>query len=83
MSTQQIKISIPISFKQVVDIVKQLSPAEKQELSKVLRTGLSDDEVVIPEEHKQIVRNRIKKYKNSLDSYLSWNDIEQKIAKRK
>ena len=83
MSPQQIKISIPISFKQVVDIVKQLSPAEKQELSKVLRAGQCDNEMVIPEEHKQIVRKRIKKYKSYPDNYLSWNDIEQKIAKRK
>lgn len=33
----------------------------------------------IPEEHKQIVRDRIKKYENSPESYLSWEDIENKM----
>lgn len=33
----------------------------------------------IPEEHKTIVRERIKKYENSPESYLEWDDIENKI----
>ena len=37
---------------------------------------------VIPEEHKIIVRERIKKYEKSPDSYLSWDDIERKMAAR-
>ncbi len=31
----------------------------------------------IPEEHKQIVRERVKKY--STEIYLDWNDIEKNI----
>ncbi|HSV77001.1 MAG TPA: addiction module protein [Bacteroidales bacterium] len=41
------------------------------------------EEVEIPEEHKQIVRERVKKYENSPGSYLSWNDIDRKMATRK
>ena len=41
------------------------------------------DDIVIPEENKQIVRERIKKYENSPGNYLSWNDIERKMAARK
>ena len=37
--------------------------------------------IKIPEEHKLIVRERIKKYENSPESYLSWEDIERKMAK--
>lgn len=33
----------------------------------------------IPEEHKQIVRERIAKYENSQESYLTWEDIENKL----
>ncbi len=33
----------------------------------------------IPEEHKQIVRERIKRYENSPESYLNWDDIEKNI----
>jgi len=83
MSIQHFQINIPLSFKQVVDIVKQLSPSEKEQLSEVLRNEHNVDYIEIPEEHKQIVRDRIKKYDNSLDSYLSWDDIEGKISARK
>jgi hypothetical protein len=83
MNAQHIQLNIPLSFKQVVDIVTQLSPAEKQQLSEFLRAEKNIDDTIIPEEHKQIVRERIKKYENSPDSYLSWNDIERKMDARK
>jgi len=83
MNVQRVHLNIPLSFKQVVDIVKQLSPSEKLQLSEVLWTEQNIDDIVIPEEHKQIVRERIKKYENSPGSYLSWDDIERKMASRK
>ncbi|HOE25700.1 MAG TPA: addiction module protein [Bacteroidales bacterium] len=82
MNAQHGQLNISLSFKQVVDIVKQLSPSEKQMLSELLWMEQDIDDIVIPEEHKQIVRERIKKYENSPDSYLSWNDIERKISAR-
>ncbi|MCK9220693.1 MAG: addiction module protein [Bacteroidales bacterium] len=83
MNAQHIQLNVPLSFKQVIDIVKQLSPIEKQQLSEVLWTEQSVDDIVISEEHKQIVRQRIKKYENQPNSYLSWDDIERKMAARK
>ena len=83
MAAQHGQLNISLSFKQVVDIVKQLSPSEKQMLSEVLWMEQDIDDIVIPEEHKQIVRERIKKYENSPDSYLSWEDIEHKMSDRK
>jgi len=83
MNSQDIHLNIPLSFKQVVDIVKQLSPFEKQQLSEILRTEQDVEDVEISEKHKQIVRERIKKYENSPESYLSWNDIERKMADSK
>lgn len=83
MNSQHVQINIPLSFKQVVDIVKQLSPSEKQQLSEVLWSEQNMDDLVIPEEHKQIVRERINKYKDNPGSYHSWNDIERKMAARK
>ncbi len=79
MSSQHIQLNIPLSFNQVVEIVKQLSPSEKLQLREVLQTEKSSDDVVIPEEHKEIVRKRIKKYENNPDSYLQWNEIENKM----
>lgn len=79
MNTQHVQLNIPLSFKQVVDVVRQLSPSEKQQLSEVLWAEQNIDDIVIPEEHKQIVRERIKKYENNPDSYLKWDDIESKM----
>jgi len=82
MNTQPVQLNIPLSFEQVLEIVKQLPPSEKQQLSEVLWTEQIINDIIIPEEHKQIVRERIKKYENSPDSYLSLNDIETNMAKR-
>lgn len=83
MNDQNVQFNISLSFRQVVDLVRQLSPSEKQLLSEVLWTEQNLDDIVIPEEHKRIVRERIKKYEDSPESYLSWNDIERKMAARK
>jgi len=83
MSTQPIQLNLSISFNQIVDIVRQLSPSEKQQLSEVLWDEQNVDDIAIPEGHKQIVRERIKKYENSPGSYLSWDDIEREMAARK
>ena len=80
MNTQHIQLNVPLSFTQVVNIVRQLSTAEKRQLSEVLLN--EQDDMFIPEEHKQIVLERIKKYENSPGCYLSWNDIEHKMAAR-
>ena len=58
MNPQHVQLNISLSFKQVVEIVKQLSPSEKQMLSEVLWTEQDINDIVIPEEHKQIVRER-------------------------
>ena len=83
IATIPIQMSVPLSFSQVVDIVNQLSPYEKQQLGEILWREQNEDNLVISEEHKQIVQQRIKKHENSPGSYLSWNDIEHKIAVRK
>lgn len=83
MNTNQVQLNIPLSFKQVVDIVKQLSPSEKQQLSEVMWEEQNIEDIVIPEEQKQIVRERIKKDENCSGTYLPWNDIERKMNARK
>ncbi len=82
MEAPHIQLNVPLSFKQVIDIVKQLSAAEKQQLGEVLWSEQNVGDIVIPEKHKQIVRQRIKKYENQSGSYLSWEDIETKMADR-
>jgi hypothetical protein len=80
---QPIQPNRMLNLKRIIDIVKQLSDSEKQQLREALGIEPNFDDIVIPKEHKQIVRERIKKYENSPDSYLSWNDIENKMTARK
>ena len=80
MNTHHIQLNVPLSFTQVVNIVRQLSVSEKQQLSEVLWKEQTVDNMVIPEEHKQMVLERITKYENSSSNYLSWNDIERKTG---
>ncbi len=79
MSTKHIQLNVPLSFKQLIDIVRQLSPKEKLQLSGVLWDETEEKEIDIPEEHKQIVRRRLKRMEEQPESCLAWEDIEGKI----
>jgi len=79
MSTQHLQLNVPLSFDQLIDIVRQLSPKEKEQLSSVLWDEIREEDIVIPEEHKKIVRQRLKQMEEHPDNYLIWEDIERKI----
>lgn len=79
MSTQYIKLNVPLSFNQLVDVVQQLSTKEKLQLGSVLWDETKEEEIDIPEEHKQIVRQRLTRMEEQLESCLLWEDIERKI----
>ena len=79
MGTQHIQLNVPLSFNQLIDIIRQLSPKEKQQLSSVLWDETREEDIVIPEEHKKIVRQRLKRMEEHPESCLSWKDIERKI----
>ena len=68
--------TIELESQQSVRILKGLSLNDENTIRDVV-------DIVVPEEHKYIVRERIKKYESSPGSYLSWNDIEYKMATRK
>ena len=79
MNAQHIQLNVPLNFNQVIDIVKQLSPTEKQKLSEVLWTEQTVDYIIISEEQKQIVMQRLKRMEQQPESCLTWEDIERKI----
>ena len=83
MKTQYAQLNTPLSFNQIVEIVKQLPSYEKQQLGELIWAEQDMGNVVIPQTHKQIVRERVMKYEDSPSSYLSWDDIERKMATRK
>ncbi len=80
MDSKHIQLNIPLSFKQLVDIVRQLSPSEKEKLGELLWSEQNTDDLVIPETQKEMVRERIKKYEDSPGSYLSWDEIDHKMT---
>ncbi len=46
--------------------------------------SIEEDKIAeIPEEHKSVVRERVQKYGNSSESYLEWNEIEDKLKSSK
>ena len=79
MSTQNIQLNVPLSFNQLIDVIRQLSPKEKLQLIGVLWDETQNQEISIPEEHKQIVRQRLKSMEEQPESCLTWEDIERKI----
>ncbi|HUH34105.1 MAG TPA: addiction module protein [Daejeonella sp.] len=77
MQTQyNINLNIPLNFSQVVDIVKQLSPSERTKLKEVLE---GEQDIVIPEEHKSIVRQRMKTSESDPSRLLNWDEVKHKI----
>lgn len=56
-----VNLNIDLSFKQLADAVKQLSPEEKLMLNDVLW----DESIEIPEEHQTLVLGRIQKSKKT------------------
>lgn len=78
MSTHHIQLNVPLSFKQIVDIVKQLSPEDRIKLQEVLQET-SDTDYEIPEEHKNIVRQRIKASKKDTSRPHNWEEVKHKL----
>lgn len=62
-------IAVELSFRQLVDAVKQLSPSEKLELNEVMWS----EDMSIPLEHQNIVNERISEYKTNPEILLDWN----------
>jgi hypothetical protein len=79
MNTQHIKLNVPLTFNQMVDIVRQLSPQEKLKLKKVLQESQDMDEYDIPEEHKNIVRERMKASQEDPSRLLNWEEAKHKL----
>lgn len=68
-------ISVELSLDQLKDVVKQLSPDEKLELN----DALWNDNILIPEEHKVLVRERIKLAKEDPGRMLDWETVSKTI----
>lgn len=62
-------IAVELSFGQLKDAVKKLSPSEKLELSDAIWA----EDMNIPMEHQNIVNERVAEYKANPGILLDWN----------
>lgn len=68
-----IHLQVNLNFKQLIDTVKQLSPNEKAKLNE----AIWDESMPIPDAHKTLVLDRMKKAKKNPKRLLDW-DIASK-----
>ncbi len=72
---ESIHLNINLSFQQLVDVVKQLSPDEKLKLNEVIWSENMD----IPIEHQRLVLDRIEKVKQNPERMLDWTEASKKL----
>lgn len=70
-----LNLNVNLSFQQLVEVVKQLSPGEKLKLSDIIW----DEKMEIPLEHQKLVSDRIKKSKQNRKRMLDWDEASKKL----
>ncbi|MDB5014878.1 MAG: hypothetical protein JWQ25_3080 [Daejeonella sp.] len=73
---KSIHLNIDLSFQQLVEVVKQLSPTKKLKLNEAL---WSDNNMNIPSEHQDLVLERMNKSKNSSMTMLYWEEASKTL----
>ena len=72
-------IYLPLQFKQLFELVKQLPSKEKQQLFSLLQQE-REDNMPIPEEHKKLVRQRIKYYNKHPEELVDWDNAKKRLT---
>lgn len=70
-----VNINIDLSFQQLVDAVKKLSPKEKLLLNDVLWK----ESMEIPAEHQALVLGRIKMAKQNPERLMDWDEVSKNL----
>ena len=70
-----IPVRINLSFKQLIEVVKKLPPAEKSLLNDILW----DESMPVPSEHESLVSGRIKKAKENPERLLDWESASKTL----
>lgn len=68
-------INVQINFKQILEAVNQLSPAEKLELNELMW----NESMPIPIEHQELVLDRLEKIKKNPKRLLDWDEVSKKL----
>lgn len=70
-----IQLNINLPFEQLVEAVKKLSPKEKM----LLNDAIWEEEVEIPIEQQELVRNRIEEAKQNPGTIADWEDVKNDL----
>ena len=71
-------IYLPLNFNQLFELVKQLPAKEKRHLIGLLKQE-QEENMPIPEEHKKIVRQRIKYYHEHPEEMIDWETAKKRL----
>lgn len=72
---ENLHLNINLSIQQLVDVVKQLSPDEKL----ILNEAIWSEGMDIPQEHQELVMDRIKNARQNPDTMLDWDEASKKL----
>lgn len=70
-----LKLNVNLSFEQLLEVVKQLSPLEKAKLNEVIW----NEDIDIPIEHQELVLDRIAKSKVNPSRMLDWDEASKRL----
>ncbi len=70
-----VNLNVNLSFQQLVEVVKQLSPTEKLKLNDLIW----NENIEIPIEHQKLVLDRIQKAKKDPSKMLDWDEASKKL----
>ena len=70
-------LNVNFSFPQLVDVIKNLSPKEKLQISDALWEG----DIDIPDEHQALVLERIKNARKNPARLLDWDKASKNLRK--
>jgi hypothetical protein len=71
-------IYLPLNFKQLFELVKQLPDKEKRQLIGLLKQE-QEETMPIPEEHKKLVRQRVKHYTKHPEELVDWDTAKKRF----
>lgn len=75
ITMENVHVNINLSLQQLVDVVKQVSPAEKL----ILNETIWSEGMEIPQEHQRLVMDRIKNARQNPDRMLDWDEASKKL----
>lgn len=71
-------LKIPFSVNQIIELVKQLPKTQQK---KVVSAIQEEEEFIVPEWHKEIVRERIKTA--TPQSFKPWSEVKKQLKHKK